>query len=124
MVSAAASWMDNLKLSMREIKKKYTKSELVMMAWDSKQKSYNMSQQFKHHSPKDSNSERIDYEGNSSGIRETKTSYTMPADLNNGVAIPKKFFDEAGEIDLRQATGPEALGYMRAIGFNIATRLS
>lgn len=52
-------------------------------------------------------------------IVETDTHYLMPKDLNNGVAIPKKFFDAKGEMDLRLATGEEACQYLRAIGLDL-----
>ncbi len=110
-------------MSMREIRKKYTKSELMLMAWDSKQKAYNLSLNYKRPSKNKITSvdnEQLEYASN--GIKETATAYEVPSDLNNGVAIPKKFFDKDGEIDLRQATGPEALGYLRAVGLNIAMR--
>jgi hypothetical protein len=109
-------------MSMREIRKKYTKSELVIMSWDSKQKAYNMSLVRGKKPLTASDAKTVTYEANVNGIRETATAYEVPKTLNNGVAIPKKFFNQDGEIDLRQATGPEALSYLRAVGVNIAVR--
>lgn len=105
---------------MREIRRKYTKSELMLIAWDSKQKSYNLSKQFKDRSSS-SNSDAPSTITN--GIRETDNAYELPEGINGGVAIPKKFFNKEGELDLRLATGDEACGYLRALGVNIVPRI-
>jgi len=116
--------MDTFKLSMREIRKKYTKSELVLMAWDSRQKSQNMRRAYK--KPKlENGKEQREYVGHTSGknpngIRETEDAYEMPSGLNKGVPVLKKWFNKEGELDLRLATGPEAVKYCNAIGINIA----
>lgn len=119
-VSAAASWMDTFKMSMREIRKKHTKSELLIMTWDSRQRAFNMRAP-----PKQNNQtgqRTIPAQVSRNGIRETADGYEMPDHLNNGVSIPKKFFSDDGEIDLRQSTGPEAVKYLQAVGINIAMR--
>jgi hypothetical protein len=121
-VTAAASWMDTFKLPMREIKKKYTTSELVMMAWDSKQKAVNMNKMYKKPSSTSTVKQEYTGGGNTNGIRETSDAYEMPAAINAGVPIPKKWFNEKGEIALRQATGPQAVHYLNALGLNIAIR--
>lgn len=54
-------------------------------------------------------------------VVEHEDSYELPKDVNNGVRIPKQFFNEEGEIDLSRATGPQAVGYLRAVGINIPT---
>lgn len=99
---------------MREVRLKYTFSDIVLLSWDSKQKSYNMQQMHKGNR----GSEAKGYIANSK-IVETDTHYLMPADLNNGVAIPKKFFNAKGDLDLRLATGDEACAYLRALGLDL-----
>jgi hypothetical protein len=115
--------MDTFKLPMREIYKKYTRSELVIMAWDSRWKSYSLSQMRKKAIPKENNVDKVDY-SSTNGIREVGNVYEVPKTLNNGVAIPKKFFNEEGEIDLRKVPGREAVSYVRAIGIPIVTRFT
>jgi hypothetical protein len=119
--------MDNFKLPMREIRLKYTKSELVLMAWDSRQKAYNM-HKLSSNRPKIkdvASSNKIEYVGSTSGknpnnISETVDAYEMPSTLNKGIPILKKWFNEEGELDLRKATGPQAVRYLNALGLNIA----
>lgn len=53
------------------------------------------------------------------GIRETPNHYILPEGVNNGVPIPKKFFDKDGNFDLSLATGEEACAYLRAVGVNV-----
>jgi hypothetical protein len=116
--------MESLKLSMREIKLKYTKSDLALQAWDSKQKSYNLRMQMT--SPKDQSGKTSDKDigiDKRSGVVEYEDSYELPHGVNSGVRIPKKFFNDDGELDLRRATGPEAVTYLRAIGINVLPAL-
>lgn len=114
--------MDTFKLPIREINKKYTKSELVILAWDSKQKAYNMHQMYKSTSTGATSSDHTSSSYN--GIVETDSAYEMPSrDINNGVPVPKAFINEEGEIDLRRATGPQAVAYLNGLGLNIVTRM-
>jgi len=122
LVSAAASWMDSFKMPIREIHKKYTKSELIMLAWDSRQKAYAMSQMYKRPAQTTDAHYPSEKYVNTNGIHETKDAYEMPKTINEGVPIPKSFINKEGEIDLRQATGPQAVRYLRALGINIATK--
>lgn len=55
----------------------------------------------------------------SNGVKETDHAYVLPRDVNNGVAIPKRFFNKEGEVDLSKATGNEAVAYLNALGLNI-----
>jgi hypothetical protein len=57
------------------------------------------------------------------GVRESRDAYELPEGINAGVSIPKKFFNADGELDLRLATGDEAVGYLRALGVNIVPRM-
>jgi hypothetical protein len=44
----------------------------------------------------------------------------MPQGINKGVSIPKKWFNEEGNLDLRLATGLEAATYLRKLGINLS----
>jgi hypothetical protein len=124
-VSAIASWMDNLKLPIREIENTYTLSELVMMSWHSRLQNYNMSKRFAHNkaTPKLGDGKTVTIDSNRkynpNGVRETEDSYILPEGINQGVPIPKKFFDEEGNFDLRRASGMEAVTYLRRLGINL-----
>lgn len=65
----------------------------------------------------------ISIDSNPNGVRDLGDSWQLPPNINNGVAIPKKFFDEEGNLDLRRATGPEALAYLRKVGINLSIPL-
>lgn len=109
---------------MNEIKRQYTRSEMTLMAWDSREKSYHMHMRYNKSSNSPSGSDsRLLPSGDSNGVRETNDSYELPEGINNGVAIPKTFFNTEGEIDLRQVTGPVALKYLQAVGLSIAVRM-
>jgi hypothetical protein len=57
---------------------------------------------------------------NPNGVVDLGTCWKLPDHINNGVPIPKKFFNEEGELDLRRATGNEAAAYLRGLGMKIA----
>lgn len=117
-----ASWADSLKKPFREIKAKYTKSELTLIAWDSRLKSYNLSLGMANTktTPKISNGIESSETVSPAGVKETEGAYVLPKGVNNGVPINKKFFDENGDIDLRRGTGPEVANYIRRLGIPLA----
>ena len=111
--------MDNFKLPLREIKAKYTKSDIALLAWNSRLQSYNLSLGFestKSDAPKPQLVHSDPDVISPAGVKETEKAYTLPEGVNNGVHIPKKFFDEEGEIDLRRGSGPEVARYINALG--------
>ena len=128
-VSAVTSWIDNFKMPLKEIKAKYTKSDLALIAWDSRLKNYNLSLGMKHTAPAPVASDarpspRIpdvpDADISPRGVKETENAYILPEGVNNGVPIPKKVFDEHGEIDLRRMKGDEGAAYIRSLGIPLA----
>ena len=128
-VAAMASWMDTLKLPIRQIESTYTLSELFILSWNSRLQSYNMSQRFQSaRTPAlTDGSDKVtiidsSYSGNSgnpNGVRDLGNAWAFPDSINKGVPIPKKFFDEEGNMDLRRASGPEAVAYLQKIGVNL-----
>jgi hypothetical protein len=86
-----------------------------MQAWESKQKSYNLSKSFNKGS-----SARADRESNPNGVKEEGDCYVLPDGVNNGVPLPKKLFNKDGMFDLSLATGKEACNYLRRLGISIA----
>lgn len=115
--------MEALKLPVREIESKYTTSEIIIMGWQSKLQNYNMSKKFNSSTkalPESSGKVvDINYNRNPNNVRDIGDAWQLPGNINNGVPIPKKFFDEEGNFDLRRASGPEALAYLRKIGVNL-----
>jgi hypothetical protein len=116
-------------MPMREIRKRFTFSEMALMAWRSKEMSANMARGRKKPDviPTETQTRELPDYGlqhrptakPTVNVQETETSYQLPKDINNGVAIPKTFFDEEGELNLRQVSGPQALRYLNMLGLNI-----
>lgn len=50
-----------------------------------------------------------------------RSMQTYDPDQKEGIpeGVPDKFFDESGQIDLRNVTGDEALKYFSSMGINI-----
>ena len=109
-VAAAASWMEALHLSSREIRNRFTKSDIAIMGWRSREVSANMrSKTLRPNVPAApdvnvSGFENVDYDAHLKAIEDRL-----------GPVVFKMTNDE-GEIDLRKLTGDEALTYLNAIG--------
>jgi hypothetical protein len=84
-------------LSKRELEEKFRRSEIAILAWRSQELSYKLS-----HST-----------GSTSG-KKRKTGYDTQVE-----GLPDKFFNEEGEVDLRQVTGEEAYKYLSSIGMRL-----
>lgn len=118
---------------MREIKRKFTRSELAIMSWRSREQSAAMAKN-RHkpvdriEQPKTILGELPDYglqhksvSRPASKVIEHEDSYELPSDINNGVAIPKTFFNDEGDLDLSKVTGPQAVKYLNGLGLRIPT---
>jgi hypothetical protein len=117
-------------MPLREIRKRFTFSEMALMSWRSREMSANMAKG--HRKPPDNDTaetttkELPDYglqhhQPNPSRVIEHDDSYELPEHINNGVKIPKVFFNKDGDLDLSKATGPMAVRYLNAVGLNIPT---
>lgn len=114
--------MESIGLPMREIRKRYTLSEIYIMGWRSKEMSQNMRRDRKglRSIPPASGPTPVAH-GKRVRVEETDEAYILPEDVNNGVALPKTFFNKEGELDLSLQTGPAAVRYLQAIGLNVPT---
>ena len=111
-----------LKMPMREIRDKYTKSEIFLMGWHSAEQAYNMR----------TNSESKAQANDASGRADTSRmlDHMSPTNVTErvleerlGPEIISKMVDEKGNMDLRKLTGPQALHFMRSMGISIAPRM-
>jgi hypothetical protein len=95
-ISNLASQIEMFGMSKREIEAKFTKSEMVLLAWRSQEMSYKMSQETKKASQ---DSELASIPGKSK-VKKRK----------DGVPdwVPDHLINEEGDVDLRLATGKEA----------------
>lgn len=107
-------------MPMREVRKTYKKSELSILSWRSQETAAQMHSKMHSNTPT-VNGESMPYVPSQTvrGVEDTGTAYKLPNEVNNGVPIPKKFFNADGDLDLSQATGREAVVYLKALGLNI-----
>lgn len=97
--------MEALHLPVRELRQRYTKSEMAIMAWRSSEMSHNMSQMTAK---------------NGGGPEEDKQLSALERRLGG---IAEKIENEKGELDLHKLTGPEAMQFMASMGIPIGGRI-
>lgn len=95
LVAQAASWMEMTKLPLHEVRRRYTKSEMMMAAWRNGEISYNM---------------------------ESKRIPTAAQEVE--AYVPKSLLEKAttseGELDLRNLSDDEVFQYFNSIGMPVA----
>jgi hypothetical protein len=116
--AAVASWMESLKMPMREIRETYTKSEITVMSWRSQEMALNM--RSKYHQPPNDGARGPQMPGNISPQLDYSGEYTG-LEQNLGPEIVAKLAKEE-DVDLRSMSGEEALRYMRCMGINMSPR--
>jgi len=118
MLSAAGSFMQELKMPLTQIEEIFTKSELAIMAWTSQEQSASIEESPKKRrkpirqrrkSPEellaeDLTGEEIDDYG--------EVEYERPKTL------PSRYYNEDGEVDLSKLTGKEAVSYLAKRGMH------
>lgn len=99
-IASLAAQVEMFGLSKREIEKKFTRSELILLAWRSQE----ISAQFAKDTemPPPSGKKRKHYDN---------------AQVPEG--LPDHFYNEEGEVDLRQVTGKEAYQYLSRMGLKL-----
>lgn len=88
--------METFKIPLREIRRRFTKSEVVLMAWRSQEQHHAFKQRMKQDSK----------DVTSSGKKRKHYS-----DAIGPERMPDKFFDEQGDFNLSKVTGEEARMY-------------
>lgn len=120
-VAAAASWLEAFKLPMREIRKRYTKSEMAILAWRSQEVGYNM---------RSTNQPKPRTDANLAGkpafngvppVLSTEAEQALEERLGPLAVKLGEIEDEHG-MDFRKLTGAEALQYMDSMGIRIGGR--
>lgn len=113
-LAAAASWMNDLKMPLREIHARYTKSELAILAWRAGEVSHTIA------------SRTSQSRGGTFTPQQTSSQreFALPesdmADLERRLGpVAYKLENEKGQVDLRQLTGEEAMIYMRSLGIQM-----
>jgi hypothetical protein len=101
-VASLAAQLEMFGLSKREIDRRFTRSEMVLLAWRSQEVSASL----------EKSTEDMGVETQRKGRRRF-----VDAKVPEG--LPDKFFNEQGEVDLRQVSGEEAYKYMSSIGIKL-----
>lgn len=98
--------MEMFHIPLREIRKRFTLSEIVFISWRSQEQAYNL----KHSTDK-------------GGKPKTKTAKGGKArkEVDGYIpdGLPDHFFNDEGEVDLRQVKGEEARQYFAALGIQL-----
>jgi hypothetical protein len=104
--------MEALNMPSRDIRRRFTKSDIAIMAWRSAEVTANMHDKtFRPHALPST------LEGQELGTMENVDQDAMLKRIEERLGgIVYKFTDERGEIDLRKLTGDEAVTYLQAIG--------
>ena len=111
-VAAAASWMESLKMPLRDIYKKYTKSEMAMQGWRSSEIAHNMSE---HHARRNDRAE---------GAPNAPSGYVSDAESALERRLGADLVNKLDEdLDFRKLTGDEVVRFMGAMGVNIGGRM-
>jgi hypothetical protein len=109
-VAAAASWMEALNMPSREIRRRFTRSDMAIMGWRSAEMSANMRDKtVQLPSSMDGEVQHSKFES-----VDHDTVLKNIEDRLGGIVY--KMVDERGEIDLRKLTGEEACTYLNVIG--------
>lgn len=99
-------------MPLREIEEKFTRSELILMAWRSQEQHYNFKKRMKSH---EDNYDMDDQtEGAHSGTKADRKRKTY----NDGIGperMPDEFFDEHGDFNLSKVKGEQARQYFERI---------
>lgn len=114
-IALAASWMESTKLPLREIKKRYKKSEMAIMAWRSSEMAFNMKANL--HVPQ---GQRVAQPQQREELHSAVSDDALALLERRLGPIVSKLENKNGEIDLGQLTGEEALRYMNAMGMPFA----
>jgi hypothetical protein len=111
--------METFRIPMRDIRKRFKKSELAVLAWRSSEMGYNMSTtRNKQHQRRDNDS-YSDY----TGVPPVHNDREIQALEERLGPVVHKMVNDKGEVDLGRLTGDEALLYMSALGIHIGGRV-
>jgi hypothetical protein len=103
--------MEALNMPSREIRRRFTKSDIAVMSWRSAEVSANMRD-------RTLRTPRLPSKMDGSGYPLESEAYQKQLDAIEARlgGIVYKMTDDKGEIDLRRLTGDEAVTYMQALG--------
>ena len=104
-LAAAASWIESYKMPLREIRRRYTRSEMFIAGWRSQEMAANMHRSFHRNAV--------------APMPEQQNAAEDALEQRLGPTLLEKGIDESGEVDLRNLTGDEALRFMGSFGIKV-----
>lgn len=111
-VAASASLLEAFKAPLREVNARFTRSELAISGWRSRETAYNMRQS--------SNRSRGDTVNRS--MEDAVGDLNLQALETRMGGVAEKAMTPEGDIDLGRLTGSEAMRYFNALGAPIGGR--
>ena len=111
--------METFRIPMREIRRRFKRSEIAMLAWRSGEMAYNMSTTRNKSHLERPNGAQTEYTGPPPVHSEQEIR--MLEERLGPVAV--KMVNEEGDVDLRKLTGDEALQFMSSMGIHIGGRV-
>ena len=97
----------------REIRRRFTRSDMAIMGWRSAEMSANMRDKTVRSAPLPSSMDGVESHSKFESVEHDAVLKQIEDRLGG---IVYKMVDERGEIDLRKLTGEEACTYLNAIG--------
>jgi hypothetical protein len=100
------SLVETFQMPLREIKERFTWSEIVLMGWRSQEQTHQLKSK----------------SGNIRSWKEDKANVKQRKAYAEGeipANLPDRFFNEEGEVDLRKVTGRDAVQYLAAVGIHV-----
>ena len=108
-MASAASQMEAMRLPLRELRKRFTKSELFVMAWRSSEISYNMDAKM----PKLNTVPSAEFVAGLSEAVATDQERRIESQIGG---FADKITDDTGDLTLKKLTGKQVMTYMAAMG--------
>lgn len=100
------SLVETFQMPLREIRDRFTWSELVLMGWRSAEQTH----QLKSKTPEN-------LRAAPAATGKKRKAYGPDELIPDN--LPDRFFNEEGEVDLRKVTGKDAARYLNAIGIHV-----
>jgi hypothetical protein len=100
-----ASWVEMFHMPMKEIEKRFTRSDMTLIAWRSQETSAQMRKRMK------DSASKAPPKTITSGREHT---YAMIPE-----GLPENFYNEENEVDLSKVSSEEALTYFKSFGIYI-----
>lgn len=102
--------METFQIPFREIKRRFTKSEIILMAWRSQEQHHNMKKKLKKYdSDEDEDTDETTVKKHKGKKRKIYSDGIGPE------RMPDEFYDENGDFNLSKVKGEQARRYFESV---------